>query len=94
MKIACVLKGPKKKPFILYHGGVRELTFDPCKWTWEDGNILHDFTTSKKKMMFNSKIKLKKNVTKKWSNVIPSSFELKWKDVWMKVSVKKDVGFI
>jgi hypothetical protein len=69
---------------------VSKLKYDATRWIWEDGRSLLNFpTTKRRKMVAQPKMQLNKNVMEVWPMVIPSSFTMKWVDVWLKAKVKK-----
>jgi hypothetical protein len=52
---------------------------------------LLDFSaTKRRKMVAQPKMQLSKNASEGWPMVIPSSFKMKWVDIWLKAKVKKE----
>ncbi len=65
--------------------------YDPTRWIWELGRSLLKFSTVKRrKKVAQPKMQLSKNVVDVWPMVIPSSFKMKWVDIWLKAKVKKE----
>jgi hypothetical protein len=54
--------------------------------------LLSNFRILKGQKVLNSGMKLNRNSIQKWSPMVPSPLNLKWKDVWLKTRVKKDVS--
>jgi len=44
--------------------------------------------------MLNLRMKLNRDTTKKWFPMVLSPLNFKWKDVWLKTRMKKDVDLI
>jgi hypothetical protein len=70
----------------MFGGMVSKLAYDPTRWIWEDGRSLLNFSTTKGRKML---AQLSKNVVEGWPTVIPSSFEMKWADLWLEARVKR-----
>jgi len=70
---------------------VLELAYDPTRWIWEDGrSLLNFFIAKRRKMLVQPVMQLSKNVVERWSMVIPSSFKMKWANLWLEARVKKE----
>jgi hypothetical protein len=75
----------------MFQGKVSKLAYDHTRWIWEDGRSLLNFSTAKgRKMLAQPLMQLSKNVVKGWPMVIPSSFKMKWADLWLEARVKKE----
>lgn len=56
--------------------------------------LLSNFRILKGQKVLNSGMKLNRSIVQKWSPIVPSPLNLKWKYVWLKTRVEKDVSSI
>jgi hypothetical protein len=94
VRIAQVVRGPKKMCYLMFIGKVGSLELDPNTYVWKGRETLFSFTTTLGKKMLKMAKPRVNIVEKRWLKLLLSSFKLRWANTWSKMHSKKEVGFI
>jgi hypothetical protein len=94
VRIAQVVRGPKKVRYLMFIGKLGSLELDPNTYEWKGGEALLSFTTTLGRKMLRMAKPRVNIVEKRWSKLLLSSFKLRWANTWSKMHSKKEVGFI
>jgi hypothetical protein len=93
VRIAQVVRGPKKMRYLMFIGKVGSSKLDPNTYVWKGGEALFSFTTTLGRKMLRMAKPRVNIVEKRWSKLLLSS-KLRWANTWSKMYSKKEVGFI
>lgn len=93
VRVVEVTKGSKKLHFLMFCGNVGVLELNSKAYSQKDVSFLIFYNmTIGRKMLRSSKPKAN-IVEKRWQELLPSTFKMKWSNSWDKHRSKK-VGFI
>ncbi|OAE33841.1 hypothetical protein AXG93_3559s1070 [Marchantia polymorpha subsp. ruderalis] len=70
------------------------LVFDPGRWRWSNGDLLHDYSAKKGRTLFSPRAVLSLPIAAKWHGLLPATFVPDWKAVWKNARPRKDVAFM
>lgn len=92
MRVVLVKRGPRNIEIKLYYGIVENLVWDPRIFSWKDDkNVpIMNYSTKLDKEILKKYYKVSCVVEKKWSVVLPHSFNLRWATIWMMSRAKKE----
>lgn len=96
VRVIEVRKGPSKTIFRLCYGRIADLPWDPSKLRWKgDVNTLFmAYCTKMGRVLLKKRHHIPKIIERKWAGVLPSSFKLRWTNVWSKARAQKESGLL
>lgn len=94
VKVTSVNKGTKENEFFLFYGLVDRLTWDPRKfrWKWIEEISIMKYSTKVGRDLLRRHHVIPSVVERKWADILPQSFKLRWSTLWMKTRVRKERG--
>lgn len=85
-----VLSTPKYK---MYVGVVRELHFDPSRFSFSTAGSLHSYTVKKGRAMLTKRAQLSRPIPDKWHGALSTTYVPCWCELWHKNRPQKEAGF-
>lgn len=81
---------------MLYYGRVDSLASNPDRfnWKWVGGTPMMGYNTSMGRMMLRRHHVIPPVVERKWAEILPQSFKLRWANIWDKERAKKKGGLM
>jgi hypothetical protein len=89
-----VIKGPKKRKVLLFYGKVRNLKWNPGRVFWTGSKLLMSYSTQMGRQMLRKRNPVVQTAQRKWSNILPPTFQFKWSNTWDPERAGKEAGFI
>ena len=86
-----IISTPKCK---MYVGVVRELHFDPGRFSFGTAGSLHSYTVKKGRTMLTKRSQLSRQIPDKWHGALPATYVPRWCELWHKNRPQKEAGFL
>jgi len=97
VRVTNMVRGKKKIVTNLFHGRIDRLDWDPGKFTWPGEPKPVPFMQYSAKLgreMLRDRIAVHNPVTRKWRGILPGSFRLRWKTMWVKERTNKEARLL
>ena len=94
VRVATVIKGPKKVITHFFYGKTDLLKWDPNRFSWPGNTPYMMYTSKLGRQWLAQKHVLPDVVKRKWRGVLPVGFRLRWASIWDHQRVRKEAGLM
>ena len=94
VRIIEVTRGPKKTSVWLYYGLVSKLEWDPSCMHWPESKEFIKYTSNQGRELLRRQARIPNVVEKKWDRVLPTTYKLRWSNIWDSERVRKEVSLM
>ena len=94
VRVIEVIRGPNKTSVWLYYGMVSKFEWDPSCMHWLESKEFMKYTSNQGRELLRGQTRIPNVVKKKWNGMLPTTYKLRWSNIWDSLRIRKEVGLM